>query len=465
MTASWSSTASAATSASSTTRAKKLDPKVIWQDALAKGINAPALIIATADLLGNTGKFDHAAEFLKANLRRGVVVEPWVFKALAVALRQSGGSAEEIERAEVSVADLEPMNSGGYLLAARALADDKNYDRAVAFCKQAAELAPGLPHAFADAARYAEMAKDATSLRWATGELLRQEWPVGNAELHRTALDRIESLSRNLSKDEAEKLRGSAGAQRRRDLVVKMSFQGEADLDLRVEEPTGTLCSTLHKQTVNGGVLLADSLANMTSETYVASEAFSGDYHVSVERVWGKPLGGKAQLKIIRHQGTPEETEELVTVKIESNVTRPILVKLDGGRRQETAYVPPAAAHRPAEDVTAPVDSSMEVNNKLRALADPDVRDVQVGTKGGMVSSGREVSHAPPPSFTRHENDRTLFQNKVSSFVANTLEVTAQATLSADRRSVRVSMQPVFTNGLANKPAQVISPVFPGAAR
>ena len=66
------------------------------------------------------------------------------------------------------------------------------------------------------------------------------------------------------------------------------------------------MCSALNRQTVNGGTLLADSLANLTSETYVAPQAFSGQYRVSVERVWGKPLGGKAQLKIIRHQGTPE---------------------------------------------------------------------------------------------------------------------------------------------------------------
>src|SRR5262249_30659195 len=84
------------------------DPKTVWQDALVKGVDNPSLIIATADFLVMNKKFDHAAEFLKANLRQGIVVEPWVYQSLAIALRTSGGSTEDIERAEVSAADMEP---------------------------------------------------------------------------------------------------------------------------------------------------------------------------------------------------------------------------------------------------------------------------------------------------------------------------------------------------------------------
>src|SRR5262249_14896802 len=83
---------------------KSRDRKRMWQAALAKGVDQPGLIIATADYLAMRGKFDHVAEFLKANLRQGVVVRPWVYRSLAIALRESGGSADEIERAEVSAA-------------------------------------------------------------------------------------------------------------------------------------------------------------------------------------------------------------------------------------------------------------------------------------------------------------------------------------------------------------------------
>src|SRR5207247_2450808 len=102
------------------------------------------LIVACADFLATNGKWDHAAEFLKANLRQGIVVKPWVYESLAIALRESGGSPEEIERAEVSAAELEPMDAQGFLKASQAMAGQKRFDRAVAFCQQASQLEPGL---------------------------------------------------------------------------------------------------------------------------------------------------------------------------------------------------------------------------------------------------------------------------------------------------------------------------------
>jgi hypothetical protein len=37
-------------------------------------------------------------------------------------------------------------------------------------------------------------------------------------------------------------------SQRRRDVVVRLSWQGEADLDLKVEEPTGSICTWQNRQ-------------------------------------------------------------------------------------------------------------------------------------------------------------------------------------------------------------------------
>ena len=44
----------------------------------------------------------------------------------------------------------------------------------------------------------------------------------------------------------------------------------------------------------------------------------------------------------------------------------------------------------------------------------------------------------------RGPNDRVMYQTRVSSFVSNSLDVTAQAVMSADRRSMRLSVSPVF---------------------
>ena len=45
------------------------------------------------------------------------------------------------------------------------------------------------------------------------------------------------------------------------------------------------------------------------------------------------------------------------------------------------------------------------------------------------------------------------------------MEVTAQAVLSTDRRSVKVSLQPVVNTAFQDRPIKVVSPVFPGFGR
>jgi tetratricopeptide (TPR) repeat protein len=450
----------------------KLDPRTIWQNALSNGVNNPGLIIATADFLVLRGKFDHAVEFLKANLRQGIVVQPWVYQSLALALRMAGGSTEDIERAEVSTADMEPNDAGGFLQAAPSLAREEKFGLALAFCRQAALVQPGTAKPYAEALNYAELSRDPQAMQWAAGNLLSHDWPVDNRKMQDLALQKVDSLVALLDKEgrkeDAERLRNSVSGKRVRDLVVKLNWQGDADLDLHVVEPTGSLCSPLHRQTVGGGVMIGDSLADMTNETYLAAEAFSGDYEIEVEKVWGHPLGGKAQLKIIRHQGTPDEHEELLTVELKSHLSERIKIKLDGGRRMETAYVPPPSAHRSSDADVASVESQDKVLFKLRAMADPEVTGVGRGVSGGVASQGIPVMPSALKSgradTTLPSDDRTLYQTRVKPFVQNALDVTASAVLSADRRSVRLSMTPVFNTvtGVQTAPV-VVNPTIPGA--
>jgi len=231
------------------------------------------------------------------------------------------------------------------------------------------------------------------------------------------------------------------GQRQQRDLVIKLVWQGAADLDLKVEDPSGSTCSALQKQTVGGGTLIGDAVANMSGETYVAAQGFSGDYKVTVDRIWGKPLGNKAQLKIIRHQGTDDETEELVTVAINSNLSKPVTVKLEAGRRTEAAYVAPPEALQQQEDISTSrgLDAVM---TKLRILSDPEITGFAAGgIRGGDLSGGTPRSVRVTDS---NSNDKTLYRTKVRSFITNSVDLTAQAVISADRRSVRLSVAPVF---------------------
>jgi hypothetical protein len=112
--------------------------------------------------------------------------------------------------------------------------------------------------------------------------------------------------------------------------------------------------------------------------------------------------------------------------------------------------------------------SSDEVISKLSRYSEEEVTGIEKGFAGGVGGTPRAprgVAAAKPEVEAPKalDRNRTLYQSRVRSLVNSGVDVTAQAVLSADRRSVRVSMQPVFNTMDASKPVKVTSPVVPGA--
>jgi len=352
------------------------------------------------------------------------------------------------------------------------MADQKRYDRAVAFCRQAAALQPNLSTPLTEALQFAEMAEDVSGMQWAAGNLLKQDWPTNNREVQARAVQKAEALVKKLEgnpdrKDDARRLAETVSGHRRRDLVIKLRWEGQADLDLKVTEPTGSVCWALNRQSIGGGILIGDTLADMTEkeklETYMAAEAFSGEYQIEIYRVWGKPDFDKAQLVIIRHQGTKDEHEQLVTVDLSK--AKPVKFRLEGGRRTEAAYVPPPSAQQQVEE-SLPDTNSDKVLYKLRNLSTAEVTGFVQNRSRGASAGGTPVLESPvrrgPES---QKDDRVLYQTKVASFVKDSMDLTAQAVLAADRRSVRVTVAPVFApaNSQAPTAPAISNPILPGA--
>jgi hypothetical protein len=191
----------------------------------------------------------------------------------------------------------------------------------------------------------------------------------------------------------------------------------------------------LQRQTLGGGTLIGDTLTDLNRETYVAAEGFSGEYQVTIRRIWGKPLGGKAKLVIITHQGTPDENREEKVVRFDRSHT--LKVTLNKGRRKSTAAVPPPAAYQRPEEKGSGVKTS-SVLVKLRDMADPEF----TGGSGGVGSYGGVAKVGAKPLQTTKETD--AYQGKVSPFFPNNIDLAVQALVSADRRYVRLSVNPVF---------------------
>src|SRR5204863_28988 len=105
---------------------------------------------------------------------------------------------------------------------------------------------------------------------------------------------------------EADRLKETIRTLNRRDLVITLSWElgsEPAEIEMLVKEPSGSVCSSEQAQTPGGGTMINTGLLDAKpNATYTAPEAFSGDYEITVRRVWGKPLGERARLEITQHR-------------------------------------------------------------------------------------------------------------------------------------------------------------------
>ncbi len=301
-------------------------------------------------------------------------------------------------------------------------------------------------------------------MQWAAGTLLRQDWPVDNQELHLKAIGKLKELAQSLErsnrKAEAEQMLQTVNRLNERDMVIQLTWQGEADLDLEVKEPIGTVCSFLQRQTPGGGTLLGDNLSDMTRETYVAPKAFSGEYHVTFRRIWGRPLGGKATLEIIQHQGTPRQTTRRETIVFDRKHS--LAFSLDEGRRTAAEYVPPVASKR--AKIKQQQASSDRVLTKLRAKADPEFSGGEsTGIRGKLASLGVPLT-APPTKTPEHSSsNQVVYQTKVASGLPNSADLTAQLTVVGDQGSI-LKLSPVFQSvPKAQATPALTNPLIPGS--
>jgi tetratricopeptide (TPR) repeat protein len=424
----------------------------VWDSVLSDGTIPPSIIIATAETLFEQADKKQLVAFLKADLRRGLVVRPWVYEALAVALEATGGDPDEIRRARLSAVALDPTDAEGFLSAARSLAENGQHDRALAFCKQAAQLEPSLERSYEEALVYAEKAKDAGSMEWAAGNLLRQDWPVDNQYIHLKAQTRLASLAQSLESDkrqaDADKLRSSVAKLKERDLVINLTWetsQEPAEMELSVKESTGATCSYEQKQTSGGGILIHGEAKSVNRISYVAAAAFDGTYDVTVRKLWGRPLFGQARVEIIRHLGTPKEERQLEIVKVDA--TKTIHVRFTEGRRTELAVI---SDDNLKPRVDAKAARTVSGHEALRNFLRPEMT-------GGAGVVGAQV----PEGVGRVGKDETARRSSANSSVG--VGMNYELRESADRKTMNMVMQPVYETLQAQRSINLS--VVPGAGK
>ncbi|MFM7113025.1 MAG: hypothetical protein ACKO26_17950 [Planctomycetota bacterium] len=169
------------------------------------------------------------------------------------------------------------------------------------------------------------------------------------------------------------------------------------------------------------------------TERYVAAEAFSGAYEIRVRAIWGNPASGKAQVRVIRHQGTDRETQEVVQVDVASG--KPVRGELADGRRAELAAVLPP---RPREESASASDRRDDPFHSLRRMTEPYIPAAS-GIRGGAGNAAQVMPQVEAPATRKNAGSERVYQNRVAAFMRNSMDVASQIELESQRRSVRAT--------------------------
>jgi hypothetical protein len=258
---------------------------------------------------------------------------------------------------------------------------------------------------------------------------------------YRVAKATYERLLAEGKKKEAQALEAAVSKARRRDVLVMATWTGDADVDLSVEEPAGTICGARQPRTTSGGVHLGDVAsadgkpgnANLAaqglSEAYVCSEAFDGQYRVLLKNVWGRPTSGKVTVEVFTNFGTPSQQSDRQQVPLDEKNALVVFEVKDGRR---TDALPEAQVANIAKAQNAL--NKQILAQQLAGLGNSDAaRDFALAL--AMANGGNR------PFFRR---GAVGYAPQIERFPEGA-GFQATAVISADRRYVRVAPTPFFS--------------------
>ena len=158
------------------------------------------------------------------------------------------------------------------------------------------EAMPLVPHRFEPmvmSINLAQKTRDPKRMADAVESLLSLGWPGQDEYFRIESANQVETLAKSLREDgkgqEADQLLAKLTASQSRDLFVRLSWDGDADFDLLVDEPLGATASYQNPRTVFGGSILKNGYGSHPEEVYVCPRGFAGDYTIRVSHDLHQP--------------------------------------------------------------------------------------------------------------------------------------------------------------------------------
>jgi len=406
-------------------------PRRLWNDYFKKRTPSPSDVAKTVLQLHLNGRHEHVIAAVQAALIYGQA-QPWMYEVLALSMEITGRPKEQIERVLLSRVDLTATDVYSMMYSAAYLTRFGGDRLALRLYRQASRLEPTRPEPYVLGLKLARRQKDYDALRWAATGILITVWTKDRQQLHEQAEDaaaEAELLLRKAGRnDEADALKTAMVQARRRDLVVRLVWAGEGDLDLIVEEPPGTVCSLQNPQSRGGGVLLHDGYGpNQQNcyEEYVCAFGAPGNYRLRVKHLWGNIVGKRAQLEVTRYLGTPHESVRRYPVLLGRRDT---VVRLALNRGRRTGLSP---ARRRTLSHISPRRPSRKSLSQLISPSSTELRQI-----GQQFNQSRQQALGLSSTGIGYQ--------PVTSVISEGVTLNALAVISGDRRYVRISTTPVF---------------------
>lgn len=271
--------------------------------------------------LHDAEEYDLAVEGLLAAIRHNQA-QPWMYVMLPLEMRLANRPQEEIDRALLSRIDLSTGNTEQALVTASLLARLQSWDSAIELCREALRKDPWQANVWLKARSIADRSQDPEHIVWTRVGILKHVW-TDDSEIHhneaRETLKRqLQQARRNGPPALASQIREQIDLANQCDLLVRIEWAGDSDIDLAVSEPGDIVCDHSHQITANGGILTrTDSgKGRRHAEEYRCQEAPPGPYVVSARLIRGRVISGRARVTVTRYGGSDHEEVSTINVPI-----------------------------------------------------------------------------------------------------------------------------------------------------
>lgn len=317
----------------------------------------------TVRLLNLSRKFNDVHAALTGFLQNTKDPEPWMYEALALAIEMNQGKPEDIKTALNYAANLaQKSHNPNHLVSVADKMLLKGYfERVGPLLDEAASRVPHRAEPLVMSINLAQKTRDPKRMGDSIDRLLSLGWPGNDEYFRRESRAQAEKLAASLReeghKEEADALLARLPESESRDVFVRLSWDGDADFDLAVQEPLGAVAQYAMPRTVFGGSIIKNGYGNHPEEIYVCPRGFEGDYTVRIACIYSNPSKPPTRLTLetITHEGSPQEKKQTLTLVPDDPQAKPAVVTLKGGRRKTVLpFISPVAALVPAAGGAAP---------------------------------------------------------------------------------------------------------------